>query len=211
LALSNSAKAGAALFIGTVQFGIGLMLSEVYYSGYGSSPPSASAPYGYSVFQNYVSDLGATCPTQSTCYIPPSAALFDTSIVLLGLCILASAYFLYRAFHYKPLSGLVAIAAIGAIGVGTFNETWSPEHSIFSLIVFLFAGLSAIVSFRFQKSPLSYFSALLGLVTLVSLLLYVADIYMGLGAGGMERMVVFPVLLWGIGFGGHLMASEDPT
>lgn len=210
MALSNAAKAGAALFLGTVQFGIGLVLAEIYYSGYGSSPGGAAAPYGYSVFQNYVSDLGATCPSGGPCYIPPSATLFDVSIALLGLLVLVSAFYLYRAFHYMPLTGLIAIAGIGAVGVGTFNETWSPEHSIFSLIVFLFAGLSAIVSFRFQRSPLSYFSVILGVTTLVALFFYVADVYLGLGAGGMERMVVYPVLLWSIGFGGYLMATEDP-
>jgi len=30
-----------------------------------------------------------------------------------------------------------------------------------------------------------------------------------LGAGGMERMIAYPALLWVIGFGGHLMGLED--
>ena len=29
--------------------------------------------------------------------------------------------------------------------------------------------------------------------------------------GGMERMVVYPVLVWSIAFGGHMMALEDPA
>jgi hypothetical protein len=41
---------------------------------------------------------------------------------------------------------------------------------------------------------------------LVATVLYGSHVYLGLGAGGMERMVVYPVLLWSIGFGGYLMA-----
>jgi hypothetical protein len=53
---------------------------------------------------------------------------------------------------------------------------------------------------------MSYFSLGAGVMTLVATVLYVNGIYLGLGPGGMERMVVYPVLLWSIGFGGYLMA-----
>ena len=56
---------------------------------------------------------------------------------------------------------------------------------------------------------MSYFSVILGFATLVALVLYMAEEYVGLGAGGMERMIVLPVLLWAVGFGGHMMATED--
>jgi len=104
---------------------------------------------------------------------------------------------------------LVALAGVGAMGVGVFPETTGIWHGIFSLVVFLFAGLSAIVTYRFQKKPMAYFSVILGVMTLIALFLYVPNIYLGLGPGGMERMIVYPALLWAIGFGGHLMALED--
>ncbi|MCX9076244.1 MAG: hypothetical protein OIN88_16610 [Candidatus Methanoperedens sp.] len=44
-------------------------------------------------------------------------------------------------------------------------------------------------------------------MTLAALVLYGSDIYLGLGPGGMERMIAYPVLLWGTGFGGYLMSS----
>jgi hypothetical membrane protein len=201
MALSNAAKAGITLFVGAVQFGVFLIVSEILYSGYGTG--------GYNVSSNYVSDLGANCPSSGACYIPPSAYLFDASIAILGLLIILGAYFLHRAFRWMPATGLVAIAGIGALGVGLFPETTGIWHSLFSLIVFLFAGLSAVVTARFQKKPLFYFSIILGLGTLVALLLYMSETYLGLGAGGMERMVVYPVLLWAVGFGGHLMGMED--
>ncbi|HUS75618.1 MAG TPA: hypothetical protein VMY43_06375 [Methanothrix sp.] len=49
---------------------------------------------------------------------------------------------------------------------------------------------------------------ILGGLTLASSVLFVLEIYLGLGPGGMERMIVYPVILWAVGFGGYLMASE---
>jgi len=210
LALSNASKAGVALFVGAVQFSICLILSEIYYSAYGPLNVSASGNatgYSYSVSSNYISDLGALCRT--TCTSVPTAYLFDGSIIILGLLIVLAGYYLQRAFHWRPATILIVIAGIGALGVGFFPETTGIWHDIFSLITFLFTGLSAVVAARFQKKPLFYFSIILGLLTLAALFLYIGNEYAGLGPGGMERIVVYPVLVWSIGFGGHLMATED--
>lgn len=188
--------AGAALFIGAVQFGIGLILAEIYYPN-------------YNVSLNTISDLGATC--NPTCQIfQPSSNIFNASIIIFGLLVLAGSYFLNRSFHSRLFTGLVVVTGIGLVGVGTFPESTGIYHGIFSLVTFLFSGLSAIVAYRYQRAPMSYFSVILGLATLVSLLLRTQHIYLGLGNGGMERMVVYPVLLWAVGFGGGLMSTEVP-
>ncbi len=209
MALSNAAKSGVAIFVGAVQFGVLLIVSEIVYSANGTPSYAYLPGYAYSVSTNYVSDLGATCPSSGACYIPPSALLFDLSIALIGLLIILGAYFLHRAFRWMPATVLVALAGVGALGVGLAPETTGIWHSIFSLVVFLFAGLSAIVTYRFQKKPMAYFSVILGVMTLIALILFVLNIYLGLGPGGMERMIVYPALLWAISFGGHLMALED--
>jgi len=212
MALSNASKAGVAIFVGAVQFSLCLILSEIVYSTSGPLNTSGSGNttgYIYSVANNYVSDLGANCRT--TCTAVPSAYLFDASIALMGLLIIVGAYFLHRAYQWKPATVMIAIAGIGALGVGLFPETTGIWHSIFSLIVFLFAGLTALVTARFQRKPMFYFSIILGLATLAALFLYIGGEYVGLGAGGMERMVVYPVLVWSIGFGGHLMAVDGTT
>jgi hypothetical membrane protein len=210
MALSNASKAGIAIFVGAVQFSFSLILSEIVYSTSGPLNTSGSGNttgYIYSVANNYVSDLGANCRT--TCTAVPSAYLFDISIALLGLLILVGAYYLNRAYHWRPVTIVIAVAGIGALGVGLFPETTGVWHSLFSLVVFLFTGLTAVLTARFQKKPMSYFSVILGLVTLAALVLYIGGEYVGLGPGGMERMVVYPVLVWSLGFGGHLMAVED--
>jgi hypothetical membrane protein len=197
LALSNASKAGVALFAGAVQYSIGLILAEIYYPN-------------YNVSSNTISDLGATCSQSGACVInQPASTIFNSTVVLLGFLVLVGAYFLQRAFHWRPASAMVAIAGIGVVGVGFFPETTGVWHSLFSLIVFLFAGLSAVVTSRFQKKPMSYFSVVLGLLTLLALVLYVGGNYLGLGAGGMERMIVYPVVVATIAFGGHLMATDE--
>jgi hypothetical membrane protein len=204
MGLTDAGKAGVALFVGVVQFAIFEMVAEFVYPG-------------YSVSLNYISDLGPPCAGGTACPSQTSWVIFDVSIALLGLLVLVSAYFLYRYFRWKPLAGLVGVAGIGALGVGIFNET-APYmlHSIFSLITFIGIGLAAVVSYRFQKAPLSYFAVIMGAITLLSLVLYIPGTgtdyggALGIGAGGLERMIVYPVLLWSIAFGGHLMAMEAP-
>jgi hypothetical membrane protein len=200
MGLSNASKSGVAIFAGAVQFGIGLILAEVYYPN-------------YNVSTNAISDLGATCPSGGgPCVInQPASTIFNTSVVILGLLILVSGYFFQRSFRYKSSTAVILLSGVGAIGVGLFPETTGIWHGLFSLITFLFAGLSALVNARFQRKPLSYFSIALGLFTLVATVLYVGTEYLGLGQGGMERMIVYPVLLWVLGFGGHLMATNDPV
>jgi hypothetical membrane protein len=192
---SNASVAGAALFAGMVQFGIALMLAEVYYPG-------------YNVSTNYISDLGATCNT--TCVIhQPSSLIFNSSVILMGVLVLLSAAFVQRALHVRSFALMLTIAGLGAVGVGLFPESTGNWHLLFSLVTFLFAGLSAVVSFGVARGPLSYFSGFLGLTTLAALVLYAGKMYLGLGPGGMERMIVYPVLLWAIGFGGYLMSAQD--
>jgi len=203
LAMSNPAKAGTALLVGGVEFTIVWFLSETLY-------PS------YSVNSNYISDLGTTCPGNgAACYVPPAWWLFNLSEVVCGILILVTAYFFYRAYRYKPATAIIGVAGFALILVGILNESFSPWHGIFSLITFTFIGLAAIVTFRFQRPPLSYFSVLMGVVSLISLVLFAPDdgvsfgAAIGIGPGGLERLIVYPILLWAVGFGGYLIGQED--
>jgi hypothetical membrane protein len=210
MAASNATKAGAAIFVGTVQWALVIIVSEIvdsnyfgtFYSGAGNT-----TGYWYSVSQNYISDLGATC--RATCTIPPSGYYFDASLVVLGLSFLVGAFFLNRAFRWMPATVLLILVGIGAAGAGAFPETTGLAHTLFSLVGFLSAGLVALVGARLTKKPMFYFSMILGIITLVALVFYVGGDYGSLGPGGTERMIVYPVLAWGAAFGGHLMGRED--
>lgn len=204
MGLSDAGKAGVALFVGVVQFALFEMIAEFVYPG-------------YSVSANYISDLGPPCSNGVACPSQTSWYIFDSSVIFMGLCILLSAYFLYRYFRWKPFTALVGLAGIGAVGLGVFNET-APFmlHDLFSLLTFLGIGLTALLSYRLQKQPLGYFAIVLGLLTLISLVLYIPDTgtsiggNLGIGPGGLERLIVYPVLFWSVAFSGHLMAMGEP-
>jgi hypothetical protein len=42
-----------------------------------------------------------------------------------------------------------------------------------------------------------------------ALVLFTAKIDSGLGVGGMERMIVYPVLTWGAGLGAYLIGQTE--
>jgi hypothetical membrane protein len=135
--------------------------------------------------------------------------IFNSSVFLMGLLILIGAYFFQRAFNFKLLTLLLVLTAIGAMGVGVFTEHSGNVHLVVSLIAFLFGGLSSIESYKLVKRPFSIIAVILGLMALGALVLYGAQIYLGLGVGGMERMIVYPILLWGAGIGGYLLANQE--
>ena len=196
--MSPSRLAGALLFIGAAEFLTGMIVAESVFPN-------------YSVSNNYISDLGAYCPTSTTCKIEPSAPIFNGSAVFFGILVLVSAALIWRAYRSKAFTPVVALAGIGVLGVGLFPETTGIWHGIFSLIAFFFAGLSAVVAYKFEKAPYSLLSVIVGGIILVALGLYVGGQYAGLGPGGMERMIVYPALIFTLGFGGHIMASPQET
>ncbi len=184
----NGKIAGSLLFIGGVSCVLGIIVAEALYPG-------------YSTADNYISDLG----------VGPSAIIFNSSLFLLGVLAVCGVYFIQREFHFRLFSILAAIAGIGAMGVGLFTEDAGILHGVFSFTVFFFAGLSAITSYRLQKRPFSYLSVILGAVTLLALALFGSGTFLGLGKGGMERMIAYPALLWTVGFGGYLIGHSSQT
>jgi hypothetical membrane protein len=164
---------------------------------------------GYSVSSNYISDLGATCLATCT-IVQPSSLVFESSVFLLGALLVLGAYLFRQGTGAMLAPLLLGITGLGAMGVAVFPETTGMLHSVVSLVAFAGGGLAALASFKFTRPILCYAAAILGTMTLVSLVLYAAGIYLGLGAGGMERFIVFPVVIWGIAFGAYLTSgSED--
>jgi len=195
--------AGLLLLVAAAQFLMGMLFAEALYPG-------------YSISGNYISDLGAFCngvfPAAGVCVIyQPTSTIFNSSVFLLGLLLVIAAYVFWRPLRWRTFSLLVLLTGIGAMGVGVFPETFPVAHEITSDIAFIFAGISAIWAYRLAKSPMSYLSVILGVVNLVAVVLFTANILFGLGVGGMERTIVYPVVLWAVGFGGYLMSSETAT
>lgn len=183
---SNGKVAGTLFFIAASQFILGLVVAEALY-------PS------YSISKNYISDLG----------VGPSSMVFNTSVFLMGLLLIIGSYFLQRAFNSRVLTVLLFLTAIGTMGVGVFTENSGTIHTVVSLIAFLFGGLSAIASYKLLKLPFSAIAVILGAMSLGALVLFATKIDLGLDVGGMERMIAYPILTWGAGFGGHLIGQPE--
>lgn len=169
------------LLFGSVQFLLLLVIAEALYPD-------------YSVSKNYISNLG----------IGPTSLIFNLSVFVLGVIAVVSALFVQRAFRFNLFSALLVLTGIGAIGVGLFPESAGEIHFIASLMTYVFGGLAAIVSYKLQPLPLSYFSVLLGVISFVALVLFTSGTYLGLGVGGMQRLVAYPILIWAVSFGSFL-------
>ena len=185
---SRTQLAGVLFFVGAAQFILGITISEALYPG-------------YSISDNYVSDLGTG----------PSSMVFNSSVFLLGLLLGIGTYYLRQISNLKTVNTLLFLMAVGAMGVGIFTKDYTIAHGIVSSIAFFFSGLSAIASSKFLKKPFSIIAIVLGLITLGALALfstglvvsgsatsniaYDSSFYLGLGPGGMERMIVYPGLI----------------
>jgi len=202
MSYSRGKVAGVLFFIAVTQFVLCFTIAEALYPG-------------YSVSDNYVSDLG----------IGPSSIVFNSSVFLLGLLLLVGTSFLRHSSNFKTVNTLLFLMAIGAMGVGIFTKDFTVAHGAVSSMAFLFAGLSAIASAKVLKKPLSLISVVLGAMTIGALVLfsiglitsgsftsniaYDSNFYLGLGPGGMERMIVYPALMWLAGFSGHLATQRE--
>lgn len=185
MTMKRTVLAGSLLFLGISQFLFFLRVAESVYPG-------------YSVANNYISDLG----------VGVAAPIFNTSVSFLGLCIIATSYLSSSIFQDKVFRILIAITGIGAFGVGLFPENVPVLHFVFSFITFFFAGLAAVYGFRALSGVMAVISLVSGVVCLAALVLFGSGNYLGLGHGGMERLIVYPVLSWGLMLSGYLLARS---
>ena len=87
-------------------------------------------------------------------------------------------------------------------------------HGLFALGAFLFFNVQAIASSRLATGPMAAISVLAGVVGLIFVVLMVIGdagnpaVFGPIGHGGAERMIVYPVMLWLLAFGGYLMGRE---
>ncbi len=181
---SDRTLTGILFFFGSTQFMLALVVAE------GTLP-------AYSEASNAISDLG----------VGPTAPLFNTSVVLLGLLTIAAAYFYHRTHRGLWITMPFFLAGMGPIGVGLFPETALVAHTVFAFMSFFFGNLLAVLFALHVPAPFRYVSLLLGGIGFVALALVVAEQYAGLGFGGIERMIIYPVLLWDVAAGGYLMST----
>ena len=180
---------GLLLFVGSVQFLLGLVLAEEVYPDYRVSMT--------------ISSLGRP---------GHSASIFNSSLFLEGMLVLAAAYFLHKAYSKIPVTTFFALGGLGAMGGALFPEDVYNIHLAISIVSFFAAGLTPFVTLPLQSSPFKYLSISLGTLSFVAaVILAIPQVFdsVGLPYGAVERIVAYPTLLWVIGFGSQLM-NRDP-
>ena len=168
-------------------------------------------PADYNVHRNTVSDLAAMRPEDIV--RQPSAAIFNTTMIVAGALIAIAAVLLYRSGAGLLATLSVAGLGVGMIGVGVFpGNTVMAVHQLVSIATFLCGGVAAIVTARLSSRMLRPVHVVLGGVALAFLLGYTflteLAVFDRLGEGGVERWIVYPVVLWIVIFGAGLAASR---
>lgn len=198
--LKNPHKtSGTLMFLAGVVIVMGIITAEIFY------------PAGYSTSQNEISDLGATRPPNSI-IVQPSATIFNTTMMLSGMMLIAAAYFIHGAFRHRLVTGSILLLGLGLLGVGIFPGNNAAIHPLVALLSFVAAGTSAIVSSRVTSAPFRYIAIMLGGITLIFVILvflFSGMVVPILGDGGTERWIAYPSVLWLIGFGGYLLAKTN--
>jgi hypothetical membrane protein len=166
-------------------------------------------PAAYSTGGNEISDLGGTEPPEAL-VLQPSATIFDVTMIVGGLLLLAAAGLLQPGLGRLSVTLVVAAVGAGALGVGCFPGNTGGIHGLFAMLTFVGGGIAAIVTARVTRAPFRYLSVALGAIALATLASYVllgdGSPMAGLGIGGVERWVAYPIVIWVIGFGGYLSA-----
>ena len=161
---------------------------------------------GYDFRAAAISDLGV---------YPETALLFNVSLVVVGVFNLFGGYFFYRTHGKRWLLAVFALAGVGAIGAGLFPLDTSGLHGLAALLAFVFFNVQAIGSATRLSGAMRALAVLAGALGLVFVVLMAlgdggnAAAFGPIGHGGTERMIVYPVMLWLVAFGGYLLGKQE--
>ena len=139
--------------------------------------------------------------------------IFDLSMAAIGILVMAGSWFVHRAFGRRSVTVPMTVLGIGALGVGIFPGNTGTPHAIFAMVTFVAGGVAAVSAARVTTAPFRLISYLLGTVSLLTLTSYIllgdSSPMAAIGIGGIERWIVYPVILWVIAFGGYLSGRAD--
>jgi hypothetical membrane protein len=176
----------------------------------------------YSIGRNTISDLGNTaCGRFNGRYVcSPLHSLMNVSFVILGVSMIAGGVLIRHSLsstRSRPVTigfRMFELGGVGVILVGLFPENSVPAfHGIGATLPFLVGNAGVVLLGLTLKVPstLRLFTLIAGVVALVALVFYASSHYLGLGEGGIERIVAYPQTIWliAIGIYGLLQLRQD--
>jgi hypothetical membrane protein len=176
----------------------------------GSITAEALHPGPYTTHADTLSHLGASEPPDSV-VVQPSAGIFDGTMLAAGALILVAAWLAHRALRRKAVTVPTALLGLGVLGVGIFPLTSPGMHTVFAMLAFFSGGIAMLLSARVTPSPFRQLWTVLGAVSLVAIVLGLVALTWGpvaeLGEGGIERWNSYPIVLWLVAFGSHLIST----
>nr|WP_254767398.1 DUF998 domain-containing protein [Salinilacihabitans rarus] len=191
--------AGASLVLAGATAFMGIITAEVLYPGYST--------------RQDISDLGSTMPPNPIIH-EPSATIFNSTMLLTGALVLVATYLVHRGLGRRVLTIPLAVFGVGIFGVGVFPGNVTPWHGLFAMVTFISGGVTVVLSSKVVARPFSYLCVLFGgtsLLVLTSVLVFglAGSVHplQFLGSGGIERWVVYPLLVWILAFGGYLLGD----
>lgn len=199
--ISDDRIAGTLLFFGATLFLLLTTASEALYPN-------------FSLKTNAISDLAAIGVS--------TTVLEETAIFGLGICWSLGAYYLFRKTGRNGMMVLNVLPGVGFLIAGLSPENVSVIIHSVGTLAFPLGAIVVILSYRIISSPLRYFSLALGTISLVGtvLIFFGYKIICGtcgyqqgmsdlpLGLGGLESMIIYPLLIWLFGFGNYLFTRN---
>lgn len=172
----------------------------------------------YGLARNTISDLGNTgCAVwngRDVC--SPLHAVMNVSFVVLGLTIIVGSALIYPAFDRTRLAatgfGLFAVGGAGVVMVGVFPENALPAlHGLGATLPFLVGNLGLVLLGPALNAPrwLHRYTMFSGVLALAALGFYVSGAHLGIGEGGIERVVAYPQTVWQVVLGLHVLTRRE--
>jgi hypothetical membrane protein len=201
---------GALFLVATGEFFLAQIIAQLAWPGYSVSQYDISA-LGVTACGPYTNGSGGM--TFYAC--SPRHVVMNTGFILLGVLTIAGVLLTCSIWPQRRLTSvgvaLVAVSGLGAILSGLFPANVNlGVHILGALLNFLTASVGLLflgIGVRKRNGWLATWSMVLGAITLVGLVLYNSQNFLGLGPGGMERVIGYPPVVWAIGFGAALLIS----
>jgi hypothetical membrane protein len=199
-------RLGPILYAAGVQYFVVQLLVALRWS-----PP-------YSISRNTISDLGNTaCGSWNGRYVcSPLHDLMNLSFIVLGVTTMAGSVLVYREFAQgrAAAAGFAAMAAagLGTVMVGLFPENSVPAlHGVGAALPFVLGNIALFVlAFALEMPvPLRAYAFFSGSVAILGLAAFASSHYLGLGEGGMERIVAYPQTIFLVVIGCYLIALAE--